>query len=275
MKLKNLSLGLVAAMLLFAACERDEMQELDEAETSQALNEAETNAYYDELDLMTSEAVAEAENGRTLAAAGFIPDCATLTHNAETRTSTIDFGTSCTDAKGNIRSGKIIISRSGQILQPGSSITTSLADYTVNGIAVEGVRVLSNISESSTSTPKFSVVLSGGRLSWPDGTTAVREVSHTRSWVRATNPANDEWLIEGTATGTNRQGQEYTGTISSALVVKIACRAESAFVPVKGTLVITRPDKVAVTLDYGNGACDNEVLVSANGRSKTITVSSK
>lgn len=261
-----------AALVVLSACERTDV-ELEQSETTSALSEAETSIYFDELDLITSEAVAtaEAEEGRTMVTQAMLPSCAMVTHDAQTRTITIDFE-GCANAAGNARTGKLIITRSGRITEVGGSYTATLENYTINGIAVEGARTVTNLTASSTATPQFSVVLRGGRIAWPDGTFVLREVDHLRSWVRASNPANDEWHISGTASGTNRQGQEYTSSITADLIFKVACRANGVFIPVQGTQMITRSGKEPLSLEYGNGNCDNDVLVSMGSRSRTITV---
>lgn len=271
MKAFKSPLLLAAALLVFAACERNDL-ELAQEETTPALGEAETNAVYDDLDVMTAEAVAqaEAEGGRLAMTTAYIPGCAVVSRNPDTRTITLDFGTGCTDARGNVRTGKIIITRSGRYFQTGSTTTTTLENYTINTIQVAGTRTVTNVT-GSDGIPKFSVTLSGGRVTWPDGTFATREVDHLRTWIRATNPLNDEWHVSGTASGVNRQGQELSSTITEALVIKLACQSEGVFVPVQGSQTITRPEKPALTLDWGNGACDREVTVSMNGRSRTIT----
>ncbi len=272
MKLKIETLLLSGLMLFFAACERDEMEQLDQAEADQALNEAVVNTYYNELDGMITEAATAAENGRVGTSSFFIPSCAAVTHNPDTRTTTIDFGATCTDARGTVRSGKIIITREGRIFDSGSSITATLEEYVVNAVQVEGTRVIANITQPSASMLTFSIVLMGGKVTWPDGTMAEREVNHQRSWMRAINPADDEWHIDGSATGTNRAGQAYTSTIRNTLIYKVQCSAEGVFIPVQGELVITRPDKFPVLLVFGEGYCDQSLVVSANGRSRTITV---
>ncbi|EMR03377.1 hypothetical protein [Cesiribacter andamanensis] len=273
MHLFKSSLLLAAALLAFVACDRQD-PELDQAEATSAMGEAESSALYDDLDVMTAEAVssAEAEGERQLSSLSAIPACATVSRNADTRTIVLDFGSGCTDARGVVRSGKVIIARTGRYFQPGSTITTTLEDYTVNGIALEGTRTLSNITSSSTASPQFSVSLSGGKATWPDGSSAEREVSHIRTWIRATNPLNDEWHISGTASGRNRQGQEYASTITEELVIKLSCMSEGVFAPSSGVQLITRPNKATLTLDWGAGSCDRSLVVSMNGRSRTITL---
>lgn len=272
MKFKNVSLILSAALLLFASCEREE-KELDQAEAHRALNETEASTFFDELHTMTTEAILSSEGGRMQGATSTISTCATLIHEEGTRTTTLDFGTGCTDAAGNVRTGKIIISWSGGYFTQGSSIVTSLEAYTINGIQVAGTMTLTNITGSSTANPQFSVTLRGGSVVWPDGTTAEREVDHVRTWMRAANPLLDEWHIEGTASGSNRNGQAYTSTISSTIVYTVPCATESIHIPVKGSLVITTPNYSPLTVDFGDGSCDNNFLVSANGRSRMLSAS--
>jgi hypothetical protein len=271
MKIINSPILLAAALLLFAACERQD-NELDQAEAAPALGEVETTAFYDELDGFTAEAVlfAESEEGRVLGNQSAIPSCAILSYDPDTRLITVDFGVDCSDERGNVRSGKLLITRTGRYFQTGSTITTTLEGYVVNGIAVEGTRTLTNVSTSENL--QFSIQLRGGRATWPDGTFAEREADLIRSWVGTGSPLTDAWHITGSASGSNRLGQEFTSTITEALVFTLSCMGEGIFVPAKGVQVITRPAKPLITLNWGNGTCDRVVTISMNGRSRTITL---
>lgn len=264
---------LAAALFVFSACERDEMEPLDEAEANSGISEGESSPFFDDIDLMASEAITNGDNGRVLGAMGAIPGCAVLTHDVDTRTIVIDFGAGCTDAKNNVRKGKIIITRSGgRYFQSGSSHTTRLEGYYINNIEVAGTRTVTNVSAEQGGEMKFNVVLDGGKVTWPDGTTAEREVDHLRTWISTEETGMPEWHITGTASGINRKHQVYTSTINNTVVVRYQCLQAEIFVPTKGSLLIERPDKPVIALDYGDGSCDNEVTLSMNGRSRTITV---
>ncbi|GIV35990.1 MAG: hypothetical protein KatS3mg032_0369 [Cyclobacteriaceae bacterium] len=186
----------------------------------------------------------------------------------------IDFGDGCTGPLGNVRKGKIIVNFNGRRFLPGSYITTTFDGYSINDIALEGIRTLTNISESTENFPAFEIQLEGGKATWPDGTIATREHCFVREWQRASNPINDQLVVsqcadrEVAASGTNRRGRAYTMVIVEPLVYKRGCP-----IAVSGIKEFTdvTSGKV-ITVDYGDGDCDRTVTITFNGQSRTFEV---
>lgn len=180
---------------------------------------------------------------------------------------TIDFGTTgCADARGNVRTGKLIITYTGRRFQPGSTMVLTTENYTINTVQLEGVRTLTNITGSSEDAPKFSIELEDGKATFVDGTFALREASLTREWIRGTNPSQDELRVEGSANGTTRRGRDYTMNIEETIVFKRGCGF-----PVSGvkTFVI---DGKTIIIDYGDGTCDRSVTYTVGDRTRTTNV---
>ncbi|MBK5278057.1 MAG: hypothetical protein JJE09_04250, partial [Bacteroidia bacterium] len=121
-------------------------------------------------------------------------------------TITINFGTGCTDARGNVRKGIIRIKYNGRRFLAGSTSETTFEGYSINDIQLEGTRTVTNITGSTEESPKFTITLTGGKSTWPDGTFATRTVTRTREWIRASNPLSDLWIVTGNASGANRKG---------------------------------------------------------------------
>lgn len=180
---------------------------------------------------------------------------------------TIDFGTTgCTDARGNVRTGKLIITYNGRRFQPGSTVVLTTDNYTVNTIQLEGIRTLTNISGSTEAAPKFSIVLENGKATFVDGTFALRESSLTREWIRGANPSQDEWRVEGAANGTTRRDRDYTMNIQETIIFKRGCGFPVAGVK---TFVI---DGKTIIIDYGDGSCDRSVTYTVGDRTRTTNV---
>ena len=187
-------------------------------------------------------------------------------------TITIDFGTGCTDARGNVRKGIIRIKYNGRRFLPTSTVETTFEGYYINDVKIEGTRTVTNISGSTESAPKYTIVLVGGKTTWPDGTFATREVNRTREWIRATTPLLDSWIITGTASGTNRKSRVYSMEITKPLVFKRECASSrKVSIAVEGTKELTVDGKLVV-IDYGDGTCDNKVTITINGTSKEVEV---
>lgn len=290
---KALGYLVILAVLFLFSC--DEKIDFTASDSANVENEAATDGYFEDSDDMATLAVSadqgtlsgsrEAANGRNVSKdkldARFACETTKVTlefaaDNTSSRphgTITIDFGTAgCTDAKGNIRKGKIKIEFTGRRFLPESKIVTTLEGYEVNGIKLEGTRTVTNVTGSTESAPKFSVVLTAGKATWPDGTTATREVNRTREWIRATNPLQDQWNVNGTASGSNRNGRVYEMTITKTLVYKRECAISSrVFMAVEGTKELVADGK-KVIIDYGSGDCDRKVTITINGKSKEVEV---
>jgi hypothetical protein len=186
----------------------------------------------------------------------------------------LDFGEGCTGPLDNVRKGKIIITFVGRRFMPGSTIVTTFDGYSINDIALGGVRTLTNVSASTEDAPEFEVELEDGTATWPDGTEATREHCFVRKWVREPNPLNDRLEVrqcddaDFAASGTNRRGRGYTMTIVEDLVYKRGCP-----IAVSGIKEFTdvASGKV-ITVDYGDGTCDRVITITIGGQSRSFEV---
>jgi len=279
----------VFSLGLLLSCEDNNQFEFTASDSNNVENEAIAESYFEDVDDISTLAVSadvststgsrESASGR----GGTKPNdsrftCATITFEfAEDNTLavphgyiTIDFGTGCTDARGNVRKGIIKIEFKGRRFMPGSQIITTLEGYSINDVAIEGVRTVTNSMESIESNPKFTITVEEGKATWPDGTYATREVNRTREWVIS----EDKWLVNGSAAGTNRDGKEYQMEITKTLVYKRECATMRGGIPVEGTKVLTVDGKV-ITIDFGNGECDKMITVTIDGVSKEIEIKGK
>lgn len=188
------------------------------------------------------------------------------------KTLTIDFGTSnCTDAYGVSRRGKIIATTTGLYRDAGTVITITTQNYYVNDYKVEGTKTVTNNGQNSAGHTYFTINISNALITFPNGTDEVSyESTRIREWVIGENTnwftdglsgiLDDEYDITGTASGINRDGRNYTMTITSPLRVAIICRYVK-----QGTVEIQPEDLYLRTVDFGNGACDSEATVEING----------
>jgi hypothetical protein len=186
---------------------------------------------------------------------------------------TVDFGTGCSGFYDNTRSGRIIIEISGPRLETGTTRTVTFEDYYFNGIRVEGTKVIENAGYNENENLVWTVTLTGGKLTLPDGKTIERSFEHQREWIAGyltLNIWDDECLITGTATGTTLEGVGYTNTITTALNWKRAC-----FFIVSGVVKIEREGKPEVEINYGTGDCDAKAVVIMGSESREILLRHK
>ncbi len=263
-------LSLIMLMpFFFTSCNQDNEEPID---TSFAEVESQADDVFSEVDGITQSSLTYYSlGGRVTEEGDSLIRCATKTIDFGAKTITIDFGDGCEGMGGRVRKGKIIITYSTFLFLPGAEISVTLENFYLNDIKVEGTRTLTNISDSLDANPKFEVVLTGGKLTWPDETFATRESDFTETWIRALNPFNDQITIEGSASGSNRRGTTYTMNITTPLLLKRSCWATRAFIPVSGIKEIEANGKT-ITVDYGDGECDRMITITIDGVSKTIEV---
>jgi hypothetical protein len=184
----------------------------------------------------------------------------------------INFGGGCVDPNGNERKGKIIIRFSGRKFQPGSVVVTRFDGYSINGIALMGVRTHTNVTGSMASVPRFRVQLVDGKTVWPDGTEATREHCFLREWVRnMTNPTLELMVVgqcgseEFAAQGVNRRGKAYKMKILEPIVYKRGCS-----IAVKGIKQIMDESGKVIVVNYGDGTCDRVITITSNGNTRKV-----
>ena len=291
-KKKSVTLAVVALVLgmsaLILSCNKtgDPMS----AESTQvANNETTQDAQQDEVDDMATNALGNTDSptGR-LEAPFFFHDfrleCAIITRDTaafKTKGSgkiTIDFGTGCTDRHGNVRAGKIIITWSGgRWFMPGSVYVITFSGYSINDVKFSDndIRTITNVG--TVDSPLTFTVVASHLLTWPDNTTATREVHKTKQWVRSPNIIDDKIIVSQTsptipaANGTNRRGISYTVEITVPLEYLRSCAIRNkVFKPVKGVKVITYDNGKVITIDFGDGTCDNRYTITVDGRSGSI-----
>jgi hypothetical protein len=210
------------------------------------------------------------EAGADIDTSVVLTSCATSTINTTAKTITIDFGTTdCLCKDGRTRRGVINIAYTGRYKVPGSVITTTLNNYYVNGIKVEGTKTVTH-RENQSGT--FDVSVKGGKLTFADGsfTTWTSSLTRTFSEGFSTPQLNDDvYTISGTTSGKSRAGVDFYTTLTN-VVVKFACWRTSRLFPVSGSKTLTTTNGT-VRIDFGNGECGRSVTVT-NNKGRTFNV---
>lgn len=294
---RSLSLLVVAFFAFIASCSEKDGIDLTPNDSKNVENEASADAYQEDADDMGQQIVAadnstatgareDVESGRSMGPRpGIKPNgdirfaCNTTTITMEFAADntpnvphgfiTVNFGTDgCTDARNNVRKGIIRVEFKGRRFLPGSSITTTFDNYSVNGVKIQGTRKVETASNSTIEMPRFNITVTAGKAIWPDGTS----IDRTASLVRTLTVASGTWTLTGTASGTNRDGKTYQMEITKPLVYKRECALSGkVFMAVEGTKVLTTENR-QITIDYGTGACDKVITITINGVSREVEV---
>ena len=276
--LKSTFFSFAAVLLMvLTACDSNDEPVSTGSLSAISSDEEVVDGYFEDTDDVVFEAndQVEASNGRTaMDSDQLLTRCAEITHDTENKTITIDFGEGCEGPGGKIRSGKIIITYTDRKYVPGAVWIYTLEDYTVNGIALEGTKTISNVTGTESDYLSFNKLLEGGKATWPDGSFATREVNKTFTWIRATRPINDEFHVEGSANGVTKNGVTYEVDIVSTLIYKRKCRRAGVHIAVQGLKSVVK-DGEEILVDFGDGDCDNLVTVTKNGESEVVDLTDK
>ncbi|MCB0515472.1 MAG: hypothetical protein R2798_01470 [Chitinophagales bacterium] len=250
--------------LLLGACQKENTspQSVSESTLSVATEVSENEGMFDDVAFLTDEQCDKAFKGEQ----DETEDCPTRTwlYDLGTfpNTLTIDFGDACTNAKGITRSGQIVITVSDLPQNAGATRTTTLNNYYVDGRHIEGTRTWTNNGADENGNPSFTETLSGGVITFEDGSQNTWESSHTVSQIAGNDTdyfMDDMMQITGGASGTNKDGISFLSEITTPLIKKRACPWI-----VSGVRSITLSDGNSRSLDYGDGTCDRDAILTVN-----------
>lgn len=188
--------------------------------------------------------------------------CAEITRTGtdESGTILVDFGDGCEDRKGNVRTGQIIIEYSGKWFLPGSFWSVEFNNYTINGVGISGTRTVTNISEEGSDSLVFEIKMEI-TITRPDGTVVTRNIHRIRHRHMHDNNILDRLIAYGTEEINHRNGRGFNIEIIEPLVYSESCAEEGVFIPVEGVKLI-KHGRREITVDYGDGTCDNIVTIT-------------
>jgi hypothetical protein len=190
----------------------------------------------------------------------------------------VDFGTTgCRGLDGHYRRGKIITEYTNRLIIPGAVSTTRFDGFYVDTIKVEGTHKITNTS-TSTATRQYTVDVTDARLTKPSGNYVEwrnHKVITQIEGLSTVAPIDDIFRIEGSASGKVKKGTllvAWESNILEPLMKKFSCRWI-----VKGKIRTVRVNTAAnspwiAVLDFGNGTCDNQAVITINGVSHQITL---
>ncbi len=275
--LSNLSIGLLIAGSIFTVSCRKATRELlnDSATNSE---DEQTEMVEDNADQISDAALKGDNSGFRLGGADefskLVSSCAVITrdslNHADQDTTTIDFGNGCTGPDGKVRKGKIIIYHTLKYFEAGSVRKTTFLNYYVNDNKLEGERTVTNKGKNSSNQSYWEVVASNMKLTRADGKFRTWSSSRIRTIIsgeQTTERSDDVYRIEGSASGVNGKGDAFTATITNPLIKSTDCRWIK-----QGVIVFSVQDKADRTIDFGDGNCDDQAVVTVKNKTKTITL---
>lgn len=261
-----LQLFLVFAMVIFTSCEKDE-------EPAQTANfSAENTVLAAKADNIIEGTFTIMENGidenqgpdRLPNSVSLFTACTIITVEAngnDTGTITLDFGDGCTLNNGATVAGIINLEYQA-IVNNSRTITYSFQDFTYNNNGVVGsgriIRKLMNANGNPESRVNETIT-----VSFPNSTiTATRVGERIAEWVAGVGSGtwtDNVYHIEGNWNTNFTNGFERSGEVTKTLVRELSC-----VYLVEGALEISQ-DGLTGTIDFGDGACDNQATFTFNG----------
>ena len=192
--------------------------------------------------------------------------------------SKIDFKTGVTITRQNqeiTRAGVIVIERKKQ-----GNVLTEVIDfqsYVVNGIKISGKKT--TVSEFSKETGKGSVNsnVANGKITFASGETAIwtstkSRQSNIQKAAGSKKPTSGTIVIQVKTSIVTASGAViYSHETTTPLKIDLSCEGRRRG-PISGK-VETKYRENTISVDYGNGACENQTItITINGETKTKTI---
>lgn len=283
MKTKNvikLAVILIAVIgISIAGCKKDKNEDKDQRAAID--NATAENAFNDVFGQVDKAAKETSQSGAQKIMQLDSGGCATITITpfdtvTWPKTLTIDFGASnCLCIDGKYRRGKIIANLSGKYREPATVITVTPVQYYVNNNYIQGTKTITNMGPIGTYGGNhnlvYNIVVSNASVTTANGTISWNS-TRTREWIEGESTHwpywhDDVYLISGSATGIDINGNGFTVNITSPLRVALDCKWIES-----GTLDIIPDGRPTRTVDFGSGICDDQATVTINGVTYNFTM---
>jgi hypothetical protein len=197
--------------------------------------------------------------------------CATISFDTVggARSMIINYGTSgCECWDGKMRSGEILLTWNGRYIDSGSVFSVVTVNYWINSNKLDIHKTVTNNGVDSSGDPSFSIVDSDTLTLDTTNQIVTLNSNRLRTWTagfNTLNPFDDTYSITGSGSGTDRNGNAFGFAITNPLIFKMDCPWIES-----GTIDFTTPAFSQLSLDYGNGTCDNIATLDENGTDYTI-----
>jgi hypothetical protein len=292
----KLSVLFVAVCVILIACKKKENKEDDPKDYSAVTSEDNALAEntFSDMHSMSDQAsggssLSSYRPGDGNTSPSLLSSCATVTAVWGTpNVVTVDFGSNwCLCSDGRYRKGKFTVTFNGAYMDSGTVITaeaTSADNYcikyltdTSRWVKVTGTHTVTNRGHNSSGHLSYSIHVNGTLVN-NAGQTLTWMSDRTRDWIAGESTPgywlDDKYSISGTASGTGFEGEHFTVTIDSPLIVDFTCFISAPYSCkiTQGKFTLTPDGKAPRSLDYGSGACDNTAVFSVYDFTATIYV---
>lgn len=263
--------------VLLTSCDREErLNQGSEQEEEQAIESASIgeDATDDALEIIAQAEIEVSATG------GRINNdmCAIITHDIESKKVTIDFGEGCVGPYGRERKGKIIVTYSTEIGDSIGNRIITFEDYFVNNKGVTGTIELRDVSINASGNLQSVKKLVDLTISFPNGEQVVFNGTRTREWISGAGDgdrSNNVYRITGSISGESTTGRSFTHEIVEPIIADWSCAAQGNFARIAGVVEMTKLGGYVSrkrTVDYGDGECDNTIVITTFRRTYVVNV---
>jgi hypothetical protein len=214
-----------------------------------------------------------------LAQAGFIStnlkagnismgSCPTVTVNYMTPpfTMTLDWGTDCTNGKG-----KIDITMNGMMTTKDNVATFKIENFVYDNRKISGTTKITSAGPNpGNGWPRYDFICEG-KMVYADNSFVTFSYDGVRLLAEGANTASvldDLWRTEiHSANGVNKDGTTWTAKSTKVMIKKGDCNWYNS-----GTFEITPSKGDKITIDFGDGACDNKATMTVGTKVTNITL---
>ena len=165
---------------------------------------------------------------------------------------TVDFGDACENDHGDVYEGKIIVSYNKFLNRTGAVKTVSFENFKINGDAITGEIITSNLGRNSDNYYVLQREVKDGEINFEDGSVSTLNANNFYTFAMGGSLFDiDQKNIEilGGSDGVTKDGVTFTTFINEALIASLQCGCINA-----GFTTFTIDDE-NYTVDFGDGTC--------------------
>ncbi len=252
---------LAIVLTIFWAC-GDDSENVDQPITQEDIDNIasmdEASSQYFETITLSNEIFDDIES-----TGGRIHQCHTIEETGNDKEVKVTFEGTCTGADGKVRSGSILLNWTGEIFGADFSYGVTFMDYVVDGYQVAGTVTTSEIIYGAN-TFSFVVVVNDGAVVCPDS----RSLTYEQDLTFTFNVEEEiTFSLNGSISGTNKDGISYVATTQEPVLFTSECEFA-----VSGVINATFNGRAPLSLDYGDGTCNDQATLSRGSESVNITL---
>ena len=160
---------------------------------------------------------------------------------------------------GTLKTGSLNITTAKRWSVLNNQLTIDLVNYKVNNVTYSGQIKISRPNALTISCEVINGHCTNG--SWNIDYIGTKTLTQIGGQNTPNNEADDIVSITGSSSGKNREGRSFSSSITNPLIKKSSCKFITS-----GSLDLTPDGFKTRTVDFGNGACDDDATYTVNGQ---------